>query len=474
MKMLSLPQRKSPSVRFIDTLLTTPRSGGSRTLAEDGTSKLHKDQEKVPLLTRNIQTQAPVVLIIGKRSSPSLIITCTHQGIAGCNNRILQFKCPQRYCVLDFFQVSHTWWVKVSGKKACKYRFERTFKEDRSWWAIASSSPPVTTDIKPSEQECPCCSKISLQVYSIGWMCLNPNCQEFWKVYGEDAEENLTYTNAFIIHRNQCPTMARPFELRPRLLADDQHDPYSPISERATKGMVCPDCSRCNPRFKWDRWVCQTKGCNFSHMVSSQKVTPIQVKTQQEPMFTGLPTPLDDWDHSLIEIRSQGIQSLRNYRVQVYEIPECGTVTHFMANQWVCGAKDGPDDMFSKLQDGIAGLERHKMTSNIGMSKLLSTRPSQMTLTSSWISSQPLFYQFRRTLPSCHIVDRQLTSIKQGVPYKYTVKTDNISFSQAPSTIMRALQRMTWAGEYVGAEAPKFNELLAVGYFRTQSMSVST
>ena len=32
---------------------------------------------------------------------------------------------------------------------------------------------------------------------------------------------------------------------------------------------------------------------------------------------------------------------------------------------------------------------------------------------------------------------------------------------------------MTWAGEFVGAQAPNFNELLAVGYFRTQSMSVS-
>ena len=316
--------------------------------------------------------------------------------------------------MLDFFQVSYIWWVKINGKKACRYRFERVFKESRSWWAVASSSPLPTTDVKPDEKECHCCNQISLQVYSVGWICLIPDCQKFWKLGNEDAAGNLTYTHSFIMYRSRWPAINRPFELRPSLMADDRHDPYSSTSERATKGIVCPNCSRCSPRFKWDRWACQTQGCSFTHVVPLQKVTPVQVKTQQEPIFTGLPTPLDDWDSSLIKIRSQTTKSLQNYRVQVYEIPECGTVTHFMANQWVCGAKEGPDDMFLKLQDGMAGLERHKMTSNIGRFKQPSPRFGIDQTASPWISSKSFFCQFRK-IPSCCILRYQLTSTGSAI-----------------------------------------------------------
>ena len=46
-------------------------------MAEDGTSKLSKDQARVPLLTRNIQTQTPVVLIVGEDSLLGLFSTRT-------------------------------------------------------------------------------------------------------------------------------------------------------------------------------------------------------------------------------------------------------------------------------------------------------------------------------------------------------------------------------------------------------------
>lgn len=60
------------------------------------------------------------------------------------------------------------------------------------------------------------------------------------------------------------------------------------------------------------------------------------------------------------------------------------------------------------------------------------------------------------------------------MPYKYIVDVDSKSFGEAPSTIMKILQRLTWAGRQAvmdGSFKP-FNELLAVGYFEEQRMNV--
>lgn len=66
---------------------------------------------------------------------------------------------------------------------------------------------------------------------------------------------------------------------------------------------------------------------------------------------------------------------------------------------------------------------------------------------------------------------------------------DELPFYMTPSCFLKALVKMTWAGQTAASHlgrAPtadgssrfemsfeKFNELLAVGYFETQSMNVS-
>lgn len=61
------------------------------------------------------------------------------------------------------------------------------------------------------------------------------------------------------------------------------------------------------------------------------------------------------------------------------------------------------------------------------------------------------------------------------MPYSYIVDVDSKGFSEAPSTILRALHRLTWAGEQTVTDGTfkKFNELLTIGYFEDQKMSVS-
>lgn len=61
------------------------------------------------------------------------------------------------------------------------------------------------------------------------------------------------------------------------------------------------------------------------------------------------------------------------------------------------------------------------------------------------------------------------------MPYKYVVAVDSKSFREAPREVLRALHRLTWAGEQCVTDGSfrKFNELLTVGYFQEQKMGVS-
>lgn len=67
------------------------------------------------------------------------------------------------------------------------------------------------------------------------------------------------------------------------------------------------------------------------------------------------------------------------------------------------------------------------------------------------------------------------------MPYKYIVAVDSKGFSEAPSVIMKGLKHLTDAGRKTvskvdgvnGATYQNCNELLALGYFEKQSISVS-
>ena len=60
------------------------------------------------------------------------------------------------------------------------------------------------------------------------------------------------------------------------------------------------------------------------------------------------------------------------------------------------------------------------------------------------------------------------------MPYKYAVAVESKSFSEAPQPILGALHRLSWAGEQsiTDGSFQKFNELLTIGYFERQHISV--
>ncbi len=61
----------------------------------------------------------------------------------------------------------------------------------------------------------------------------------------------------------------------------------------------------------------------------------------------------------------------------------------------------------------------------------------------------------------------------QGMPYKYVAATESKSFEGACSAITSARSRLQWASRFVTGEEIDFNEVLALGYFEKQAISVS-
>lgn len=60
------------------------------------------------------------------------------------------------------------------------------------------------------------------------------------------------------------------------------------------------------------------------------------------------------------------------------------------------------------------------------------------------------------------------------MPYKFVVAQDSKPFKDAPKVVLNALSRMTWAGHKVVTDGSfkDFNELLVLGYFEKQKISV--
>lgn len=61
------------------------------------------------------------------------------------------------------------------------------------------------------------------------------------------------------------------------------------------------------------------------------------------------------------------------------------------------------------------------------------------------------------------------------MPYKYVVDVNSKPFAEAPTPVLNALHRLTWAGQKTvndGTFLP-FNELLTLGYFEQQKIGVS-
>lgn len=359
-----------------------------------------------------------------------------------CGNRNLQCpsKMPHVYNVLDWFKPTHIWFEKVNGMANIRYRFEKLRKDTQSWWA--SSQGPEPTRIGDQEPPhvrcCSQCQQLSQQVYLQGWMCLQPDCPQFWKTNSgnEPQEAGLLYDPRFLKQHTPWPHASAPQPLRPDhlslgpnpILGDD-------VSWAAAKGLVCPQCGRCNSREAWEGWECGNPTCAFTHRLPHADIPASALHDPYNPRSAGY-APSRDWFAPALPLR---VAFAHNYRINRVALPgtDGGFVAHLVANAAVNSEPAGPDAMWLDLQTAPdLGLRRRPLACSTLQGPLLT----------------------------------QHFAVNYGMPYKFVAATSSRPFAGAAAAVVAARSRLDWAARLVGGSQDAFNELLALGYFERQKI----
>ena len=249
-------------------------------------------------------------------------------------------------------------WAEMVGKdqdKTCfKYRMEKVFLTNKSWWAAEGTPDPViepdyTTEANSAS--CISCKQSSKQIYQECWLCLHEKCEKFWEINGQKPQEQLTFNSEFLKERTKFPRhMKMPREIVKDVLDEnDGNDPTYSFDRFGWKGMVCPNCGRCNSRALWNHWACETPNCGFTHQVKQPVLSVRQVYGDgHSEEYTGTPICLDTLD-PLVRVRESKFEGYP--RIETYELPIPGNiVAHFLANKSVNAKTGGPNDMFRRIQ----------------------------------------------------------------------------------------------------------------------------
>ncbi|KAJ7786961.1 hypothetical protein B0H14DRAFT_2956129 [Mycena olivaceomarginata] len=109
--------------------------------------------------------------------------------------------------------------------------------------AVKCTRPPVT-------HLCGGCDNPSPHIYRIGWMCLNPDCPQFWT---GARPEGLEYISDFLQLR-ESPVFPSDFDAR---LVPEDHIPVAvAASFQLMRGWHCNRCGRASSRADWGKYEC--------------------------------------------------------------------------------------------------------------------------------------------------------------------------------------------------------------------------
>ena len=197
-------------------------------------------------------------------------------------------------------------------------------------------------------------------MFAVGWMCLNGSCQAFWTINGGNPEADLSYNEDFLHERQpDLEIKTAMYKLVPDLLEQDQgNDSTYAYSRIAFKGMVCPNCRRCNSRKDWDAWRCETQGCDFVYAVNQPVLSAISSYIDVFIHYDG---------HALFEDVFLGPRAQQSSKIHgdwvitTYTLMEGNVIAHFQANKPLNKGKGGADQAFIDLQrDNCMELQRHR------------------------------------------------------------------------------------------------------------------
>lgn len=135
---------------------------------------------------------------------------------------------------------------------------------------LTSASRPQILLSAQVAMQCSVCAQASVQVYTVGWMCLNPNCRSFWTINGFACSlDGLTFDDSFTALQPQPPDMN--VDLRSLTPPPPPTGGSSAVitSRRYSRGMHCTACGRLSCRFRWSRYICSNCGVRSSALFAA-------------------------------------------------------------------------------------------------------------------------------------------------------------------------------------------------------------
>lgn len=348
-------------------------------------------------------------------------------------------KLPHYYNILDWFQVTDVWVEKLEGFKTWCVRLEKIRLDEKSWWARFDSAPlDLKRDLNafktPPPYACRNCQKPSKVIFNAGWSCLNTSCSEYF-IFGSPVDDdNLSYTEAFL--KERTPYSGKPpGPLTPPLITEANMITADNSGTEASfkQGIVCPRCNGCSRRTEWARWSCETPGCGFTHIL------PIRTITVRDAMANNggkLHAQMYEPKFGVtFEAKFFGAYDVFEYGVPGPDGQVAGVLRHFKSSSAINHQPDGPNDLFRLMQERDFDLRRRPVRGVSSSGEIITNH-----FATNW-----------------------------GAPYKFVVAQSTRGFNEAPPVIIKALKRLTWAGEQTLTDANEpfhpFNELLSIGYF---------
>lgn len=394
------------------------------------------------------------------------------------------------YAVLGFYKITHFWSELQPANndrgRVVRYKFAFQWYESQGqpWWWLTSEDLPVTDTDAPiainsvlnppasaqhgsrkspvkkevSEEklyfpnhsfgsvyrECSNCRLMSPQVYEIGWMCLQSECQRFWVIDASDTvlPEQLKYNLAFL---ELLPYLTLPVTLNifppppPAVL-----EGTITTTELFSKGWHCTKCGRLSCRYKWQVWECAHCKNSLRVQGAIQHARDLQSISLSIKMRSGSGDNLIFSDSG---VKRKGQKIFRDG-------DRCGTLETFVF----------PDD---------AGFVHRIKGCGIGMNQ----EANQIFIKYQEQAMEGKLI-FRRWPLRAHQCRGDLLahyfSQNSGEPYHYVGGTENtVSWDQAPSAVVEARALMQHRIRMALGDTceSEFNEVLSAAYMQKQKMA---
>jgi len=259
------------------------------------------------------------------------------------------------------------------------------------------------------------------------------SCTNTWQIDGlYSPPSRLTYEYGFLNSRTHWDPEFEtpPSPLKPVMDMDNDGSlSLMDVSRKSWKGMCCSECGRLSCREYWDRWQCVN--CGVCIYPKKRPIfTPAQLEDPHRLAYTGLTVPRNTFsgDVTCTRLVKGGLNIMQ------YDLPDCGTVTHILANRESNAAYQGADWLLQEYQQANLPFQRYTMQTVSGL-----TRTAHFTY-------------------------------NVGARYHYVANQPTVTFEDAHQVVRRARELLSSRVKLLYPEV-EFNEILNVGYVQNQKMN---